>query len=148
MVAHSQLISDSALDLELNTSIVNLEGSTSQPSLLLNSVTSIFINWTSRIDVYFSPQQTNIQMHETRDETAGWGEGLRAMESYKNNEIAANCACFHSVTIIGVRGEGAVGVPPLWPENFQGRLCFQGKRKFIKNPEWRKINIKYIEFRA
>jgi len=44
MVAHSQLISDSALDLELNTSIVNLEGSTSQPSLLLNSVTSIFIN--------------------------------------------------------------------------------------------------------
>ena len=26
-----------------------------------------------------------------------------------------------------------------WLENFQGKLCFQGKRKLLKNPEWYKI---------
>jgi len=23
-----------------------------------------------------------------------------------------------------------------YSENFQGKLCFQGKRKLLKNPEW------------
>jgi len=26
-----------------------------------------------------------------------------------------------------------------WLEKFQGKLCFQGKRKLLKNPEWYKI---------
>jgi len=37
---------------------------------------------------------------------------------------------------IGVRGGGAVGaVAPPRLENFPGKLCFQGKRKLLKNPE-------------
>ena len=42
---------------------------------------------------------------------------------------------FISVTI-GVR-DGEAGVLPLPRlENFQGKLCFQGKQKLLKNPEW------------
>jgi len=40
------------------------------------------------------------------------------------------------VTSIGVRGGGlgAAAAPP-GLKNFQGKLCFQGNRKFLKNPE-------------
>ena len=34
---------------------------------------------------------------------------------------------------IGVRGGGGGRPPGL--EKFQGKLCFQGNRKFLKNPE-------------
>jgi len=44
--------------------------------------------------------------------------------------------------IISVRG----GRPRL--EKFQGKPCFQGKRKLLKNPEWQTICIQYSEFRA
>jgi len=37
---------------------------------------------------------------------------------------------------IGVRGGGRGGGRPPGIEKFQGKLCFQGKRKLIKNPEW------------
>jgi len=32
------------------------------------------------------------------------------------------------------RGGGGGGRPPAW--KIQGKLCFQGKLKFLKNPEW------------
>jgi len=37
---------------------------------------------------------------------------------------------------IGVRGGGLGGPLPPGLEKFQGKLCFQGKRKLLKNPEW------------
>jgi len=38
--------------------------------------------------------------------------------------------------IIGVRGGGVgEGGRPPGLENFQGKLCFQGNRNFVKNPE-------------
>jgi len=35
---------------------------------------------------------------------------------------------------IGVRG--GEGGSPTRLEKFQSKLCFQGKRKLVKNPEW------------
>jgi len=39
----------------------------------------------------------------------------------------------HTGAHIGVRGGGGRLPPGL--EKFQGKLCFQGNRKFLKNPE-------------
>ena len=46
-----------------------------------------------------------------------------------------------SIKVIGVWGwgSGRAAAPPPCLENFQGNLCFQGKRKLLKNPEWDKI---------
>ena len=51
--------------------------------------------------------------------------------------------------IIGVRGgcSGGAAAPSEF-EKFQGKLCFQGKRKLLKNPEQSKIHIQYSEFKA
>jgi len=49
------------------------------------------------------------------------------------------------LVFIGVGGGGGTGAPPAF-EKFQGILCFQGKRKLLKNPE--KKYIQYSEFRA
>jgi len=41
--------------------------------------------------------------------------------------------------IIGVGGGGwGERPPPHGLEKFQGKLCFQSKRKLLKNPEWKK----------
>jgi len=39
------------------------------------------------------------------------------------------------LSTIGVRGGGAGGAAAPGLEKFQGKLCFQGNRKFLKNPE-------------
>jgi len=45
------------------------------------------------------------------------------------------------------RGIGGSSAPPAGLENFQGNLCFQGKRKLLKNSECKKY-IQYSEFMA
>ena len=37
---------------------------------------------------------------------------------------------------------GGAAAPPAW--KIQGKFCFQGKLKFLKNPEWSKI-FQHIE---
>jgi len=49
-----------------------------------------------------------------------------------SNKLKLQIGATHRRTRRGV-GEG--GRPPCL-ENFQGKLCFQGKRMLLKNPEW------------
>jgi len=54
----------------------------------------------------------------------------------KHEVILRNCYVSDRLTGICVRGgvsEGAAAPPGF--EKFQGKLCFQGKRKLLKNPE-------------
>jgi len=53
--------------------------------------------------------------------------------------------CKRLSKFIGVRSGGSVGRPPPGLEKFHGKLCFQGKRKLLKNPEWQKMRIQYSE---
>ena len=54
-----------------------------------------------------------------------------------NHSLACASYAIYLAIHIGVRGGGSRGgaAAPPGLENFQGKLCFQGKHNFLKNPE-------------
>ena len=63
------------------------------------------------------------------------GRVTRVVYDDTHQGLLGSCVKFSQrvVVVIGVRG-GGVAAP--WIEKFKGKLCFQGKRKLLKIPEW------------